>query len=76
MKPKLQDLKVELEGVGPRGLGRRYPRALVFRRSRSGPGNPAPRRFRRVLAVVSPSGWRIEGLSLARALEVIGQMAC
>ena len=28
------------------------------------------------VTLVAPSGWRIEGLSLAQALDVLGQSAC
>lgn len=111
MKPKLQDLRGELEAAGPRGPGRRYPRELreritgwadgerrrgrdwhaiaddlglrrgVLERWCSAPAELVPVVVRHdtsaeTVALVAPTGWRIEGLSLLRALEVLGQKAC
>ncbi len=111
MRGKLDDLLGELRAAGPRGPGRRYPRAL--RERMVAWANRERRRGRRWqeiatelgvrsatltrwcgeppefvpvvvqaevsgegVALVSPTGWRIEGLSLTKALEVMRSVAC
>jgi len=113
MKPRLQDLLLELMALGPRGVGRRYPPALrsrvagwvdaEMRRGRDlaslasevGIGRstlerwcgsrvhpvpvvvePEPRTRPAEVSLVAPSGWRLEGLTLQEALEVLGRARC
>jgi len=112
MKPKLDELTREVQALGPRGPGRRYPHALRARlmawadaERRKGQqwvaisdrlGIPCATLQRwcagsepafvpvvvreeptpDLVSVVAPSGWRLEGLSLSRALELLGRTGC